>query len=364
MAKKKKQIEKAPEISPKMGESEKISVPPTQGTSTVPKTDSTVTKNIVVQHSRWFFIRKFDKFIALLFFVFLILLIPAATKSTSIPDIKVEPTKSPNEVLPTPAPIPVNKTGNLPPELSAEGIVIQDVDSAATMYSKNDDIQYAPASTTKILTALVGLDHYRLDDVLTVPPVSIDGQDMGLVAGETMTFENLLYGLLIQSGNDAAFVIAENYPGGSTAFVAAMNQKAKELSMNSSSFTNPMGYDDPNHKVIPKDLANLSRVAITNGIIKKIISIPEITVPNTLYTKFHHLTNVNQLLGKVPGVAGIKTGWTVVAGENLVTLVERNGHSVIFVLLKSKDRFGESVKLIDWVFGNFEWKPLLPPTQK
>jgi len=86
------------------------------------------------------------------------------------------------------------------------------------------------------------------------------------------------------------------------------------------------------------------------------VAIPAITISDVTHTYFHSLKNVNQLLGKVPGVSGIKTGWTENAGENLVTLVERNGRKIILVVLKSGDRFGETVKLIDWVFGNFEWK--------
>ena len=102
----------------------------------------------------------------------------------------------------------------------------------------------------------------------------------------------------------------------------------------------------------------LAVVALTNPVIAKIVAIPQITISDVTHTYFHALKNVNQLLGKIPGVGGIKTGWTEEAGENLVTYVERNGHKVIFVVLHSKDRFGETAKLIDWVFGNFSWQQL------
>ncbi|MBI2404797.1 serine hydrolase [Candidatus Gottesmanbacteria bacterium] len=260
-------------------------------------------------------------------------------------------------VLPSPAPYPVNRTGIFPgTEITAAGVVIIDVDSGVFLYTRNSDILLSPASTTKILTALVALDHYQLDDVVTVKTVVNDGQIMGLVPGERMTVENLLYGILIKSGNDAAYALADHFPGGVSKFVEAMNTKAKDLHLTKSTFTNPVGYDDPNHKMTPIDLARLARVALDNKTIAKMVAIPEITISDVTHTYFHPLKNINQLLGKIPGVGGIKTGWTEEAGENLVTLVERNGHRVIIVLLQSKDRFGETAKLIDWVFANYVWE--------
>lgn len=262
---------------------------------------------------------------------------------------------------PTPAPYPVNKTGIYPgSEVSASGIVILDVSSSVYLYMRNESISFAPASTTKLMTALVALDGYELDDILTVRSVRSDGQDMGLVPGERVTVENLLYGLLIQSGNDAAYVLADNYPGGDAKFIEKMNAKGKDLSLLETSFTNPAGYDDALHKTTPKDLANLAKIALSNKTIAKMVAIPQITISDITHTYFHSLVNVNELLGKVPGVGGIKTGWTEEAGENLVTLIDRGGHPVIIVLLHSKDRFKETKKLIDWVYGNYEWQNLEP----
>ena len=181
---------------------------------------------------------------------------------------------------------------------------------------------------------------------------------MGLVSGERLTVENLLFGTLVQSANDATYALAENYPGGVEKFVEAMNKKAKDLHLVNSTFTNPIGFDDPNHKMTPMDLARLASVALTNKTVAKMVAIPQITVSDVTHTYFHPLTNVNQLLGKIPGVGGIKTGWTAEAGENLVTLVERNGHRVIIVTLKSLDRFSDTGKLIDWVFANYQWQTM------
>ncbi len=262
--------------------------------------------------------------------------------------------------IPTPAPYPTNTTGIYPgSEVTAGGVVIEDVDSGVILYQRNSYEPFSPASTTKILTALVALDAYDLDDVLTVKTLMNSGQTMKLVAGERMTMENLLYGTLIQSGNDAAFALAENYPGGVEAFVTAMNEKAKQLYLTQSYFTNPVGFDDPSHKMTPIDLVRLASVALLNKTIAKMVAIPQITISDVTHTYFHSLTNVNQLLGKIPGVGGIKTGWTEEAGENLVTLAQRGGRRVIIVVLKSRDRFVDTTKLIDWVFVNHRWEAFL-----
>ncbi len=259
--------------------------------------------------------------------------------------------------IPTPAPYPTNVTGVYPgAEVTAGGVVIEDVDSGVVLYQRNSYEPFAPASTTKILTALVALDAYNLDDVLTIKTLQNNGQTMKLVAGERMSVENLLFGTLIQSGNDAAWALAENYPGGVEAFVGAMNEKAKALHLTQSRFTNPVGFDDPNHTMTPMDLVRLATVALSNKTIAKMVAIPQITISDITHTYFHHLTNVNQLLGKIPGVGGIKTGWTEEAGENLVTLVERAGRRIIIVVLKSQDRFTDTTHLIDWVFTNHRWE--------
>ena len=260
--------------------------------------------------------------------------------------------------LPPPPLIPRNITNTSPPELSAEGIYIIDLPSNVVLYKKNEDRRFLPASTTKIATALVALDYYKLDDVLKVKTVVNDGRKMGLIAGEEITLESLLYGTLIHSANDAAYTIAENYPGGVEGFVDLMNKKASDLYLSDTHFTNPVGFDDEKNYTTPSDLARLAKAALDNKTIAKITSIKSITVSDANFTYFHPLNNVNELLGKIKGVAGVKTGFTDNAGEILVTEVKRNKRSILLVVLKSKDRFGETEKLINWIFGNFEWKDL------
>jgi serine-type D-Ala-D-Ala carboxypeptidase (penicillin-binding protein 5/6) len=303
------------------------------------------------------FTRHWDKILFLFILGLIILASPGQNiYTTAFDDLKPVSDKP---TLPqfTPHPYPINFTNIFPgSSITATGIVILDADSGVYLYRRNENMQLAPASTTKLLTALVTLDHYSLDDVMTVKTMMTDGQTMGLVQGEKMTVENLLYGALIHSGNDAAYTLADNYPGGVGEFVKAMNVKAKALGLKDSHFTNPIGFDDPDHKMTTMDLARLAMAAMNNITIAKMVAIPAITISDVTHTYYHSLKNVNELLGKVPGVEGIKTGYTEEAGQNLITLVDRNGHRVILVVLQSQDRFGESAKLIEWVYGNYHWE--------
>lgn len=258
-------------------------------------------------------------------------------------------------VIASPHPLPVQTTDVAVPDLSAGGAVVMDIDTEMILYEKNPDTKLFPASTTKIMTALVAFDSYQLDDIVTVKTIVPDTPVMGLISGEMITVENLLYGALIHSANDAAYVLAQHYPTGIDGFVTKMNDKAKELFLTNTHFVNPIGFDDPDQFTTPKDLAKLTSYALKNKTITKIVGYPQITVANSSYTRFHPLKNVNILLGKIPGVSGFKTGFTAAAGECLVTTAQQNGKKVIIVLLGSKDRFGETEALINWVFTNFTW---------
>ena len=320
-------------------------------------------KRFIEKLQTFWVLRQWDKLLFLLLLALFVLGIPGQNIYTLM-KVGAQPNIRPLPFpLPTPASFPMNSTGIFPgPEITAQGVVVLDLDSNVTMYERNAGASLSPASTTKILTALVAMDHYQLDDVVTVATTANNGQVMGLVPGERITVENLLYGALIHSGNDAAWALGEYFPGGMEAFVAEMNAKAKSIHLDNSYFTNPVGYDDPNHKMTPNDLARLAAYALTNKTIAKIVAIPQVTISDVTHTYFHPLTNVNQLLGKIPGVGGIKTGWTEEAGENLVTLIERDGHRVIIVVLKSANRFADTTALINWIFSSYTWK-VFEPTQ-
>lgn len=289
----------------------------------------------------------------------LLLLLPSPSYYSSL-NLFRQPPKVRQTDLQIPVfPYPVNKTGQPAPVLSARSVIVMDIDSAVVLYQKNSDLTLLPASTTKIMTALVVLENYPLRQVLTIGNLEKNGQTIKLLPGEKLTVENLLYGLLVSSGNDAAMVLAQNFPGGDQAFIEAMNQKAQKLNLNNTHFENPTGIDHPNHYTTTLDLARLTVSALKNPVFAKIVATKQITIWDISQQIPHYLYNVNQLVGK-NGILGVKTGWTEEAGECLVAYIEKNGHGLINVVLGSQDRFGETEKLINWVFENFEWEKLTP----
>jgi len=254
--------------------------------------------------------------------------------------------------------IPFVRPGTFAPFLTAGSVYVIDLVSATPLFEKNPHARLYPASTVKVITALTAADSMKLDDVLVVKRVIEEGQVMDLVKNEKMTFENLLYGLLVHSGNDAAYVIADNYPDGYDAFIAAMNKKALSLGMKDSHFHNPAGLDNATQYVSAYDLTLAGRELLKNKELSKIVSTKSITVSDIDYTRFHPLFNVNRLLGEIPGVAGLKTGKTDLAGENLITLYKRNGHEYLIVLLKSEDRFTDTQSLVHWIDANVQFQPV------
>ncbi|HUW24393.1 MAG TPA: D-alanyl-D-alanine carboxypeptidase family protein [Patescibacteria group bacterium] len=263
-------------------------------------------------------------------------------------------------LLPTPAPYPVNKKVTELPTFSARSVIALDVNSMVPLYEEEADQKLFPASTTKIMTALVALEHYPLDQILTVGRITVSGNLIKLLPGERITVENLLYGILVGSGNDATLVLAENFPGGTGAFVEAMNQKAKDLRLDNTHFVNPIGLDETGHYSTARDLARLTQEAVKNPIFVRIVSTSAVAVSDVSGEINHFLKNTNELVGKLEGVKGVKTGWTQNAGECLIALTERNGEKVVTVVLGSQDRFGETQKLIEWIFTNFSWETVKP----
>ena len=258
-----------------------------------------------------------------------------------------------NLLLPQPKPGSVSA-----PAVSAQAVYIFDPDSGTTIYEKNSADRLYPASTTKLMTALVALRIYELDEVLTVKTAGdATGQTIDLIRGDQLTAENLLYGLLVDSGNDAGVALAENHPGGYSQFIAKMNEEAKRLGLTGTHFANVTGFENPDHYTTARDLTLIAREAIANAIIRKIVSTKEVVFYDVTGKKRFAFESTNKLLG-LPGVRGLKTGWTPASGECLVTLVTRDGKSILLTVLNSVDRFGESEKLINWVYANFDWKTI------
>lgn len=254
-------------------------------------------------------------------------------------------------------PIPVLQ-GNPAPTLTAQAAYVFDPDSGTVLFEKEADAQLMPASTTKIMTALVALDTYSLTDVLTIQygPAAI-GHSLKFPPGQQFTVRDLLYALLVSSGNDAALTLAENHPRGYSGFVADMNQKAKQLGLENTHYSNVSGIESADHYSTVHDLAILTKQALKNALFSKIVATENITITDVTGQHSYHLSSTNLLLGKIPGLLGVKTGWTQYAGECLVTFVA-NQHRLITVVLNSQDRFAESKKLIDWAFANHTWQNL------
>ena len=315
----------------------------------------------IVYHNSWLNFNRLLRLGNLLVFAGLLSLLPPQN-AYSIR--AMTETFEPPKVLPapTPAPVPVKINSILPPDITASGAAVIDVPSSVALYEKNPDQRLLPASTTKIMTALVALSDYKLNEEVKIKTAATEGQVMGLKSDEIITVENLLYGILVHSANDAAYALAEHHPQGIGGFTNQMNEMAGKLHLTNTHFVNPIGFDDPEQYTSARDLARLALYASKNETIVKIVGVPQITVSDTSFYHFHPLKNVNELLGKIPGVSGFKTGYTEAAGQSVVTTVQRNGRKVLIVVLGSKDRFGETENLLNWVFANHTWQELTPPS--
>lgn len=243
-----------------------------------------------------------------------------------------------------------------PPELSAKSATVIDYKTGITLYEKNPEIRHLPASTTKLMTALIALENCLPQTIVKTSFVQKEGAQMGLSQGDALTVESLLYGLLVPSGNDAAYVLAYSCTNSYDEFINAMNDKAKELGMLNTHFANPAGFDDELQYSTARDLTKLARAAVASPTISKIVATRSVVINDVTGVKTYYLENVNKLLGVVDGIEGVKTGQTEGSLENLVTKTTRDNHTVITVVLGSQDRFGESKNLIEWTFKNHKWQ--------
>jgi D-alanyl-D-alanine carboxypeptidase len=252
--------------------------------------------------------------------------------------------------------IPV-ANGLEPPQLTATAAVVFDPVSGTILYQKNPDEPLPPASTTKIMTALVAMEIYLPETVLAIISApQATGSSMKLQPGEKMSVHNLLLGMMVGSANDAALTLAEHYPGGYEAFIDRMNEKAAELNLRSTHFSNVSGIGTANHYSSVHDLVILAKEAFRSPYFRELVSTKEVVVSDVTGGHQYHLMTTNKLLGMVEGVSGVKTGWTSEAGECLVTFAERDGRQIFTALLGSTDRFGESRDLIEWAYAGHTWE--------
>ncbi len=237
------------------------------------------------------------------------------------------------------------------PSLSAESALILDDSSKIIIFEKNPRLRFSMASTTKIMTALVALEYFKLDDVILIKTKINEGAVVGFEAGEAFLFEDVIHGLLLPSGNDAAYALAENYPGGLVAFVNRMNEKAKELALTYTHYSDPSGLDDDGNYMTAIDLARLASVALKNETFSRIVATKKHVLISMDGIKKYTVFNLNKLLGE-EGIVGVKTGFTEGAGEVLVTAKVENNRTFIIVVMKSKDRFADTRTLVQLISNN------------
>lgn len=242
-------------------------------------------------------------------------------------------------------------------QASASSAIIYDLNSSQRLYEKQPDDKRPIASINKLMTALVIMDSHSPDEIVTVgsiPTLEAADQKIGIVKGEQFKLIDLVRALLIHSANDAANALAIYDSGSIDAFASKMNAKASEWGLEDSHFENPSGLDESSQLSSANNILVMAGILTQNEIFSEIVKSTSAKI-TTLSGKSYTLTTTNKLLGQ-GGVIGIKTGFTLNAGQCLVTLSERQGNKIITVVLDSPDRFQESKNMIDWAFNNYIWQ--------
>ncbi len=246
---------------------------------------------------------------------------------------------------------PVSKTSAeglpAPPSISAKQAILVEGETGEVLYEKNADEKGYPASTTKIMTALVVLDLCRQYDIsikekVKIPKeaVGVEGSSLYLKAGETKTIEELLYGVMLRSGNDGATALAAVMGGNTEHFVRLMNEKAEALGCTGTHFVNPSGLSDEEHYTTARDLSTIARCAMENKTFRKVVK-----------TKtWKEYTNKNKTVFQYEGATGIKIGFTKQAGRTLVASAKRQGVELICVVLSDGNWFNDAYSLMDYGF--------------
>lgn len=251
------------------------------------------------------------------------------------------------------------------PEISAETAVLLDWNSGRFLFLKNAHLPRPMASTTKIMTAVVALERGKLDDRVIVSPeaASTGGSSIWLEEGEEKTLEELLLGLMLRSGNDAAVAIAEHISGSVEKFAELMTERARELGALNTSFCNPHGLHHPEHYTTAYDLALISAHAMGIKEFRRIIATPSTVISWPGQPWDRYLYNQNKLFSLYGGAEGIKTGWTTPAGRCFVGAAARDGRRLISVVLNAPQMWEDTVALLDYGFNEFEYRCLLKEGQ-
>lgn len=239
--------------------------------------------------------------------------------------------------------------------------IVMEVNSLRVFDGQNADVRLPMASTTKVMTALVVIENRKMDEIVIVPKaaVGVEGSSIYLCEGEKLTVKELLYGLMLRSGNDAATALALHTAGSIGAFAGMMNARADSLGLKNTHFVNPHGLHDPAHYTSAYDLAVISSVAMRNAVFKEIVSTKNITVSGNNEEQLRFFNNKNKILSMYRGGNGVKTGFTKNAGRCLVAASLRDGMQVVAVVLNVPDMWEECSRLMDYAHGNYAVKKLV-----
>lgn len=236
------------------------------------------------------------------------------------------------------------------PEVSAASCVLIDAKNGDILYGKSENKRLPMASTTKVMTAILAIEKLDLNSQVKIrfEDINIEGSNIYIKTDDNLTVKDLLYGLLLESGNDCANVLAYNAAGGKEEFAKLMNQKAKELGLENTNFENPSGLDGKNHYTTSEDLAKIMMYAMKNPIFREITACEKMTLSDGKFTKNH-----NKLLKMTDYCTGGKTGFTKKSGRCLVSSASRNGMEYIAVTLNAPSDWDDHIKLYEYAFSNF-----------
>lgn len=257
------------------------------------------------------------------------------------------------------AKIPAKIVENPFPIITAKSAFVADVNSDSVLYSVNADKKYASASTTKLMTALVALNIYELDDTLTMSKEcsEVDSSKANLPPGEKFTVSSLLNAMLVNSAGDAAYLLGTGKID-SNEYLYLMNEMAYDLKMENTFFTNTIGLDGLNGAQFSsaKDLYILAKATMKNAILKEIVGKPEVTIDSYNDTYKATLESTNKLLKEIPYSVGVKTGTTQEAGEVLIYEYSKDSTNLMIIVMGSQDRFSDTRAILDWALRTYKWE--------
>lgn len=249
-----------------------------------------------------------------------------------------------------PSPVPVSAPTPAPPELTAGAWSLYDATAGVFLAGLDADVSRPMASVTKVMTALVARDNLDLSTRVRVSETAagVGESEVGLVPGERWTVENLLYALLVRSANDAAVALAEATAGSVPAFADLMNAKAEELGLTGSSFSNPHGLDEDGHYATANDLAVLGAELLEDEVLAEIVRTRTVVFRPAPNGSSRIVRNTNRLLGLYPDIAGVKTGFTGLAGRVLISALHTPERMIVGVVMGSEDHFADSRELLEY----------------